>query len=397
MTDSQPREYLPADYTIFRYGEPGDCAYIVESGEVKVLNKDHKELARLGAGSLFGEVALLDSRWRTASIITTQPSTLIRIEHSYLKELLNHTDPIVRHLLMLLLERFRSFISDAMALPPEFDKETDKIDALRRLTLTRDLSFALEHDKPTLYYQPLVHCQTRRLLGFEALIRWSHPNLGMILPDEFIGLAEKTGLIQPLGRWVVKTALADWSTLRPFCQTEGDLPPFISINLSADELQTKDNVDNIFQQIALNQTNPKEVKIELTESVLVNDRITVKETLQLLAGKGIQIALDDFGTGFASMDYLRYLPISCLKIDKSFVMDMLNAESSAGIVDTALQLAKNLKQITIAEGVETQALFDKLTALGCTIAQGYYFSRPLPLSEIPDWYEQAKADGRLAG
>jgi EAL domain-containing protein (putative c-di-GMP-specific phosphodiesterase class I) len=271
----------------------------------------------------------------------------------------------------------------------------DQEEALRTLTLTRDLSFALENEQLELFYQPLVGFADRNLVGFEALVRWRHPTLGMIMPMEFIGLAEKTGLVHRLGFWVLEHAIDAWSQLRLLCQPSTGLPPFISVNLSAAELGDPHIVDTIRQALERKGMLPQELKIELTETVIIEDRATVGDVLEKLSALGIAIALDDFGTGYAGLDYLKSLPISCLKIDKTFVQEMATSLRSHEIVQSSINLAWSIGLSTIAEGIEDEDTARRLKDLGCNIAQGYYFARPMPAGAVAAWLKQAQAEGRL--
>ncbi|MCK6391131.1 MAG: EAL domain-containing protein [Azonexus sp.] len=392
---SLPRETYPAEYTIFEYGTPGDCAYIIESGSVRVSSYDNRCLAILGPGALFGEVALLDQQVRTATVRTIEEAVLIRIERGHMEELLRRTDPVIRHLLKILLERFRANYLGIHPPARNLNSHSDQLQALRTLTLTRDLSYALDNDKPTLYYQPVVDCVTHELIGFEALIRWPHPTQGMIMPNEFIGLAEKTGLIHPLGLWVLQRAISDWATLRQFCSQGPLMHPFVSVNVSADELSDPRLIDSIFVHLEARGIPPHELKIELTETVVIENRESVGDMLQALAGRGIGIALDDFGTGYASMEYLRSLPISTLKIDRSFVQDMTQISSSDEIVHSAIRLGASLGMTVVAEGVENEATAKRLGAFGCHLAQGFYYAEPMPAMEVAAWVAQAKRSGML--
>lgn len=395
MSGTLPRDTFPAEFTVFEYGTPGSSAYIVEKGSVRVLSFDNRCLAILGEGALFGEIALLDQQVRTATVRTIEETTLIRIDHDHMEELLRRTDPVIRHILTILLERFRANYLGVLPGTRTATSQNDQLQALRTLTLTRDLSYALDNDKPTLHYQPVIDCTTSQLVGFEALIRWPHPTMGMIMPNEFIGLAEKTGLIHPLGRWVLQRAISDWATLRNFCRRSPDMHAFISVNLSADELLDPNLVEEILLLLQIRGIPPQELKIELTETVIIQDRETVGKILAQLAERGIGIALDDFGTGYASMEYLRTLPISCLKIDRSFVQDMASQSLGNEIVQNAIRLADSLGLMTIAEGVESREIAQRLATSGCQLAQGYYFSSAMPVTAVAAWVCEAKAEGRL--
>lgn len=395
MNDSLPREQLAPAETVFGIGEPGDSAYVIESGRVEILaGSEQERIAVLGAGELFGEVALLDQQPRTATVRTLESTTLVRIERSHVNELLKRSDPVIRHLMTLLLERFRS-THPGHVLADAPHAAIDQEEALRTLTLTRDLSFALENEQLELFYQPLVGFADRNLVGFEALVRWRHPTLGMIMPLEFIGLAEKTGLVHRLGFWVLEHAIDAWSSLRLLCKPGAGLPPFVSVNLSAAELGDPNIVDTIRLALERKGMLPQELKIELTETVIIEDRATVGAVLEKLSARGIAIALDDFGTGYAGLDYLKSLPISCLKIDKTFVQDMATSLRSHEIVHSSINLAWSIGLTTIAEGVEDEDTALCLNDLGCNIAQGYYFARPMPANAVAAWLKQAQAEGRL--
>lgn len=396
MNKNLPREQFAPAEIVFGIGEPGDSAYVIESGSVEILaGVAQGKIAVLGAGELFGEVALLDQLPRTATVRTLEVTTLVRIERGHVHELLKRSDPVIRHLVTLLLERFRSTHPGHVMASSGQHALIDQEVALRTLTLTRDLSFALENGQLELFFQPLVGFAERNLVGFEALVRWRHPMLGMIMPMEFIGLAEKTGLIHRLGYWVLEHAIDAWAELRQLCQPSGGLPPFVSVNLSAAELGDPLIVETIRLALEKKGMLPQELKIELTETVVIEDRATVGAVLEKLSALGIAIALDDFGTGYAGLDYLKTLPISCLKIDKTFVQEMAGSLRCHEIVQSAINLAWSIGLSTIAEGIEDEDTVRRLNDLGCNIAQGYYFARPMPASAVASWLKQVQTEGRL--
>lgn len=395
MNEGLPREQIAAGAEVFRFGEPGESAYVVESGRVEVLAADGRPLALLGIGALFGEVALLDQQARTATVRALEPTTLLRIERDHVQALLKRADPVIRHLLTLLLARFRSAYPGAMTAPAPGSQAPDQEAALRTLMLTRDLDYGLAHGQLELFYQPLIGFAQRNLLGFEALVRWRHPVLGMIMPMEFIGLAEKTGLIHQLGQWVLQQALSDWAQLRTFCHPAVGLPAFISVNLSAPELSDPAIVGQVRDLLGRHAIPPRELKIELTETVIIEDRVAVGSVLEQLSAQGVAIALDDFGTGYAGLDTVKSLPIACLKIDKTFVQDIGQSLRSYEIVQSAIQLALSLGLTTIAEGIEDEETANRLREMGCGVAQGYHFARPMPLADVAGWLADAAAAGRV--
>lgn len=395
MNEGLPREQIAAGAEVFRFGEPGNSAYVVESGRVEVLAADGRPLAQLGVGALFGEVALLDQQARTATVRALESTTLLRIERDHVQSLLKRADPVIRHLLSLLLARFRSAYPGAMTAPAPGSQAPDQEAALRTLMLTRDLDYGLAHGQLELFYQPLIGFAQRNLLGFEALVRWRHPVLGMIMPMEFIGMAEKTGLIHQLGQWVLQQALADWAQLRSFCHPAAGLPAFISVNLSAPELSAPAIVAQVRDLLNRYDIPSRELKIELTETVIIEDREAVGNVLEQLSALGVAIALDDFGTGYAGLDTVKSLPIACLKIDKTFVQDIGQSLRSYEIVQSAIQLALSLGLTTIAEGIEDEDTANRLSEMGCGVAQGYHFARPMLLADVAGWLADAAASGRV--
>ena len=244
---------------------------------------------------------------------------------------------------------------------------------MERATLEGDLRQAIEQGQLILHYQPQVLADGR-IGGAEALVRWNHRERGMVPPAAFIPLAEETGLIMPLGQWVLNTvcvALAEWAD-----QPEmADLT--IAVNVSALQFHHPDFVDQIFSTLEKTRANPERLKLELTESLLVENVQEVIERMRALKARGISFSLDDFGTGYSSLSYLKLLPLEQLKIDQSFVQDVLVDPSDAAIATTIIALAESLGLQVIAEGVETAEQRDFLAQAGCHAYQGYFFSRPL--------------------
>jgi len=248
-----------------------------------------------------------------------------------------------------------------------------------KLQLVESMNQAIEANQLALYYQPQVVSETGEWIGFETLIRWKHPERGFVPPDIFIPLAEETGLISEIDHWVFNHALSQWKAW----QDEYDLKEMkLSINLSAVALRNPNYFDEIKELIEYYEVDPHTLKIEITETMLVEENPWVTESLMKLREYGCALSMDDFGTGFANMNYLDRLPFSDLKIDMSFVKKMLTNSTDLIIVKHAIELGQSLGLMVIAEGVETQAEVDKLIELGCPRIQGYYFSRPLPVEEI---------------
>jgi diguanylate cyclase (GGDEF)-like protein/PAS domain S-box-containing protein len=258
-----------------------------------------------------------------------------------------------------------------------FDPAMQRV-VVERAALEMDLRTAIEKQQFTLYYQPQVSGDGRAT-GAEALIRWQHPHRGMLLPNNFITLAEETGLILPLGQWVLETAcaqLALWATQPEMAHLT------VSVNVSAQQFREFDFVGKVMAAINRFGAIPNRLKLELTESLFVDNVGDIVNKMIALKANGVAFSLDDFGTGYSSLSYLRRLPLSQLKIDKLFVRDVLNDLNDAAIARAIVTLAQNLGIGVIAEGVETKLQRDFLASIGCHAYQGYFFSRPLPVVDF---------------
>lgn len=248
------------------------------------------------------------------------------------------------------------------------------------LALSAELREAIEHEQLRIYYQPKVHLRTGLVTRVEALVRWRHPKRGLILPDQFIPLAERTGLIKPLTDWVLNAALRQCHKW----QSSG-LPIHIAVNLSTKTLQEHFLPQTVAALLEKWQVPPRSLKLEITESSIMADPPHVLAILSLLQTLGVRLSLDDFGTGYSSLMHLRQLPVDEIKIDKSFVMGMSTSASDAAIVRAIIDLAHNLGRQVVAEGVDDERTCRTLAELGCDLAQGYCLSRPLPPRAFEQW------------
>jgi len=256
---------------------------------------------------------------------------------------------------------------------PEMNART-----LARLELDTALRRAVERDELVLYYQPKVELQRGKVVGAEALIRWRHPRLGLVSPADFIPLAEETGLIVPIGEWVINNACAQLKAW----QSEG-LPAIgVAVNLSARQFQQENLARIVAQALRLNDVRAHYLELELTESAVMQNPTKTEAIMRELKKIGVNLSLDDFGTGYSSLSYLKRFPIDILKIDQSFVRDITTDPDGAAISLAVISLAHSLKQKVVAEGVETEAQLGYLRRHGCDEMQGYYFSRPLPADEF---------------
>lgn len=250
--------------------------------------------------------------------------------------------------------------------------------AVERLSLETALRHALEREQFVLYYQPQVDLGSRRLIGFEALIRWRHPDFGLVPPARFVPLLEETGLIVPVGEWVLRTACAQMNAWRASA-----LNARVAVNLSARQFKDAKLAPMIARTLSESRFDPRYLELEITESVVMDDAETAAQTLADLGAKGVRLAIDDFGTGYSSLSYLKRFPIDTLKIDSSFVRDIPGDADDAAIVGAIIALAHRLDIAVVAEGVETQAQLDFLRARHCNAVQGYFFGQPKPADEVP--------------
>lgn len=254
----------------------------------------------------------------------------------------------------------------------------------RRLALMAELRQAIEGDQLFLHYQPRIDLQTRRIIGVEALVRWQHPQHGLIPPDQFIAPAEKTGLIKPLTLWVFNTAKRQHLAWH---QAGMELP--VSVNLSARNLLDPKLPDHIADMLQADNLLQGCLELEVTESTVMADPVRAIEVLTRLRAMKIYFSIDDFGTGYSSLAYLKKLPVDSIKVDKSFVIGMMRDEGNAAIVRATINLGHHLGLKVVAEGVEDKETLDCLIALGCDAAQGYYMCRPLPVPELTRWLNES--------
>jgi diguanylate cyclase (GGDEF)-like protein/PAS domain S-box-containing protein len=262
--------------------------------------------------------------------------------------------------------------------------------AFKRLTVEMHLRRALDRDQFMVYFQPKLRASDLEVVGFEALVRWMHPELGRVSPAEFIPIAEETGLIVPIGEWVLSNAarqLVAWDRV-------GRAPLKCAVNLSAMQFRVKDLHQRLARVVTDAGLDASRIDLELTESVLMEDGQTAIRTLHELKSHGFGVAVDDFGTGYSSLSYLKRLPIDVLKIDQSFVRELGTGGEDAAIVSTIISMARSLNLKVVAEGVELASQLEFLRTQGCDELQGYLFSPPLPAADITAWVEQHAARPR---
>jgi EAL domain-containing protein (putative c-di-GMP-specific phosphodiesterase class I) len=259
--------------------------------------------------------------------------------------------------------------------------ETLRKRVARRRGMEWSLRRAVEADQLRVYYQPTIAVRDGTLIGLEALVRWEHPERGLLRPKDFIPLAEETGLVIPIGHWVFREACrqrARWRDLFPHQKL-----PDLSVNLSSRQLSYSELPDRLADAIAESQVEPGDLCLEITETMLLEEESAIAE-LRKLRALGVTLSIDDFGTGYSSLACLKRLPVSQLKLDRSFVRGLGSDAPDSAIVGGVINMAHALGLTVVAEGVEIRAQLETLQALGCDLAQGYYFARPKPAEVITD-------------
>jgi PAS domain S-box-containing protein len=269
----------------------------------------------------------------------------------------------------------------------QFYAESMNAVALERFTMESQLRKALKNNEFHLHYQPQLDLRTGEIVGLESVLRWQHPDRGTVLPEVFIPLAEDTGLILPIGEWVLQTACSETQALR----TAGVPSLSLMVNISSIQLRQKDFADTVIKAMKAPGMDPHYLELELTESIIMQNLEATIAKLQELKDIGIQLSLDDFGTGYSSLSYLKRIPLDTIKIDRSFINDIPKKPNSASIVKAIIAMAHSLNLKVVAEGVETEQQLAFLMENGCDQAQGYFISRPLPKDALMQFLRGAKS------
>ncbi len=405
---------LPKDTVLFKESESRQCAYFIEKGTVGIYGvpegastETPELLCSLGEGEIFGDMALIGSAPRTATAITSEECGIFVIPRDSLQERLGGLDPIVSLMVSLLIERYRSSSSQLPEtlkqvtakdlhektthydnLPKELHNLRDTAQqmeiALKELQIEHEIRAGLTNKEFVPVLQPILKLPEERVVGFEALVRWQHPERGLLTPNFFIPAAERSRVIQNLDRLMLENAC---KALPEFIKMSGNPDFFISVNLSGINFETIDIVNKVAATLQEQGTNPKNIKLEITESALINDPAHAEDVLQQLKNMGLRIALDDFGTGYSSLGYLHKFSIDYIKIDRSFISQIHDGTKSLDIVRAIVSLARNFDLELIAEGIENEKDVIVLNSLGCDMGQGFFYGRPL---EIPDAMEFVK-------
>lgn len=389
---------------IFHEDDSRDNAYIIEHGAVEISTKRKGKkvpLVRLGAGEVFGETALLGAGKRTATAVALEDTEVFTIAPALLHDRIMHLDPLVGLLLTLLVNRYRQWryrspeeaATDSEAGgPPLTGEDMESIEkadtflrdlniqkevALNELRLAQEIAQAVDDSQFVPWLQPIVSLPERKLVGFEALVRWNHPKRGLVSPAEFIPVAERTHAVRDIDMSMLKSACRLIPQLQKAAGNIGR-KLYVSVNLSGVYFGNEDIVTDIAAIVKKTGVDPSHLVFEITESALMGDPVMAEKILLDLKKIGGRIALDDFGTGYSSLSYLHRFAFDILKIDRAFVHDVGHNRKSVDIVRAIVDLAKNFHLQIVGEGIESENEINLLSGIGCDFGQGYCFSRPMP-------------------
>lgn len=382
---SRHRADIPAGSTIFAENDPPTTAFLIERGEVEVSTVQRGErtvLGLLGPGMLLGEMAVIDDSPRTATARALTDCTLTPIDRRQFAERLAAADPVVRALLMSQLTRYRSALATLTGDEPvpnaldATDSRQDAGAAFDKIRLESELRAALDRGELEVRLQPIEEIISGHIAGYEALMRWHHPERGWVSPAEFIRLAEETSLILPIGDYMLGRAC---DALVEFRRRGVKPLPFIALNVSGRQVDDTGLVDRMLAELGKRNLPPDRLKIEITES-LVLDHGRVAEVLARCHAAGMHVALDDFGTGYSNLGPLLTLDFDQIKLDQSFVR-ALDRPRGVAMVGVIVAMTRALGCNLVAEGVEKREQREVLHHLGCRYAQGWLVGKPVTLAE----------------
>lgn len=393
MSSSSAQKKFKAGAVIMRQGEKGESAYIIEDGSVEIFieREDGAEqtVGTRGPGSIIGEMAIIDNAPRTATVRAVQDCTLLEITQEDFSRRLKNADPVLRMTIQVILTRYRDTLTRAEirrltdSWPPAESIElgyTEHTDAVETIKIASDFKQALDKREITLHYQPIVDLKTGKVAGFEALMRWQHPVKGFISPAVFIPIIEENGLIVEASRWALHEACKTLKRIES--QTGHDRELHMSVNFSSTDFSSENFVNTIYNIISESDVDPKQIHLEITERLLMQQPDNAKDTLSMCRKAGMGIAIDDFGTGYSSLSYLHFFPIDTLKVDQSFIRTMRKDPGASELVRSIVGLGKNLKMHVVAEGIESIEEAKLLRSMNCDLAQGYFFAKPMPEREL---------------
>ena len=380
---------LAAGQTLFREGDPATAAYLIERGSLRVTAQRDgvpMVLGDLHAGTLVGEMAVLDDSPRTATATALEACVLRPVDRDQFGERLASADPVVRALLLSQLARYRTVLANLIgsraSTPVALDTLLYAGDAGDKIRLESHLREAIDTHALELHLQPIVRIADGATAGYEALVRWTHAEHGIVSPAEFIALAEETSLIVPIGEYVLHEVCVVLRRLveRRLVDHDDGQVPFVGLNVSGRQIEDPAFVERVVSQARAQSVPPSLLKIEITES-LMPDYAKVRAFIDRCHGAGIRVALDDFGTGYSSLSHLHRLNFDTLKLDQAFVRQLDDPRCLA-IVRAIVAMTAALGCDMVAEGVETPAQLSSLRDLGCQFAQGYLIGKPRAIDAV---------------
>lgn len=374
---------------LYSEGDAADCAYIIDQGEVllfKTINGKEIDIERRDGISIVGEFSVLTDKPRSGSVKATKPCRAYRISATQIKRLVGQLDPILTACVetsIEFIERLSEFDANRDGTPIINSRLRDAQMLLKQIEFERDIHKALESNQFTLAYQPLVDLKTNEIFGFESLMRWNHPTQGFIPPDKFIRVAESMGVISNLTDFAILKTCETLDAIKDHYQGSNRL--YAAVNVSGDDFNRPELVDFISHAVDRYNLQPEQIRLEVTETAIVPDSDIGRTTMLRLRELGCGVAIDDFGTGYSNLAYLKNFPLTALKIDRAFAGEASQNSVTRAIVKMIIGLGHELGARVVAEGLETKADVDALTDLNCDLAQGYYFSKPLPLEDLIDF------------
>lgn len=374
---------LAGGEVLFREGDPPTTAFLLEEGQIEIHTTQRRGrvvLAVLGPGAIVGEMAVIDESPRTATALALTPCRLRVLDRSQIAERIQQADPIIRALLQGSLQRYRNALAALRGWREARSQAVESVTeaaGVGKMRLESQLREALQGGGLDVRYQPLLHVASGRIAGFEALVRWTHPERGPVSPAEFVALAEETSLIVPVGEYVFDTACA---AARALIEAAGR-PLFVAVNVSAKQLRESGLLERVITRVDGAGLPRGSIKIEITESQAL-DPVVVRSFIELCHAHGMKVALDDFGTGYSHLTQLHQLPFDTVKVDQAFVRSMLADLRAMAIVEAIVAMAKRLDAELVVEGVESEAELDVLRRLGCDYAQGWLVGRPQTQEEL---------------
>lgn len=376
----------PKDTVLFLQGEMGESAFIIEKGRVLIyLTKDKEDfpLSVLGEGEIFGEMAILDNQVRSASAKALDDCELIPVTKDMLMERVQVADTVVRLLLRVLLKRLRSQ-NDLIAREPKKEfistqiVQQEDIEAVKKIKLESRLKDAFNNREFVMYYQPIVDFSHDEIIGAEALIRWLPQTGEQISPAVFMDVIESSSFMIPFGRWILQECFKD---LKGIQEKTGNKSFSLSINISGKQFSQPNFIEDVEKMRTAKNLKATTIKLEMTERVMMDGTLAL-DTLKRFHDLGYGLSIDDFGTGFSSLQYLFRMPLDNIKIDRSFVRDMLADDKALAIVKSLIYLAQSLRMRVIAEGIERKEEKSLLKALGVEQGQGFLFSKAVSLHDF---------------